>query len=233
MSVHRVAQGDSVHSIAFARGLHPRTIWDHAQNQHLAQGKRTLATLMPGDELFVPDLIPGEESVATAQRHRFRRKAIPQRFKVRFFRFGHPRKGEPFTSTLDGAHGPSGRLDDQGQLDIPVSPAVARIRITLGEDAQHEVFEFSAGHLDPSEERSGILARLASLGHHVDPDAQDPDAELRAAIEAFQAEQELDPTGDLDQPTLDRLRDLYEWNADPVARGDADPDSASSDAGRA
>jgi hypothetical protein len=233
MPVHIAAQGDSVHSIAFARGLHPQTIWDHAQNQHLAEGKRSLAVLMPGDELFVPDLVPREESAATQQRHRFRRKAIPQRFKVRFFRFGHPRKDEPFTSTLDGAHGPSGRLDGQGQLDIPVSPAVARIRITLGEDAQQEVFEFNAGHLDPSEERSGILARLASLGHHVDENALDPDAELRAAVKAFQAEQELNPTGELDQPTLDRLRDLYEWNADPLARGDADQDSSSSNAGRA
>jgi hypothetical protein len=218
MPVQVAAQGDSIHSIAFANGFHPDTLWNHASNKHLADGKRTRATLLPGDEVFVPERTLREESAAAEAAHRYRRKAVPQRFKARFFRFGRPRKDEAYRTVIDRVAGPSGRLDDQGQIDIPVSPGVVEITVTLGNGPSEEVLNFAIGHMDPAHERSGVLARLASLGYRVDETAPDPEAEFGMVLRAFQREQELSPSGELDESTIGRLRDIYEGMADPAKR---------------
>ena len=65
------------------------------------------------------------------------------------------------------------------------------------------------GFLDPIAERSGVLARLVNLGYLLDPSGAPDPEELELAIEEFQADNQMNPSGQLDEQTRSALHDAY------------------------
>jgi hypothetical protein len=58
--------------------------------------------LLPGDEVFVPDLTVKEVARPTDQRHRFATKGVQARFTVTLLDMGRPRANERYILTVDG-----------------------------------------------------------------------------------------------------------------------------------
>jgi len=70
------------------------------------------------------------------------------------------------------------------------------------------IYTFELRHLDPTGEISGLKGRLRHLGYAIGPADPTLDPRSEEALRAFQTDQGLEVTGELDQATQDRLRAL-------------------------
>lgn len=110
MAEHTVRQGDSIVSIAYRYGLLWGTIWDHPNNAELCRQQDDKNILYPGDVLFIPDRCEKEENGQTWQRHRFRRRGVPEHIRLRFVEDrppeheagGMPAEDQPEQRTAEG-----------------------------------------------------------------------------------------------------------------------------------
>ncbi|HMD39838.1 MAG TPA: LysM domain-containing protein, partial [Candidatus Acidoferrum sp.] len=70
---YTVEQGDHLSSIAKDYGFTDYTvIWDHPNNADLKNKRKNPNILLPGDEIFIPDMEEKNESGATDKRHTFK-----------------------------------------------------------------------------------------------------------------------------------------------------------------
>lgn len=70
------------------------------------------------------------------------------------------------------------------------------------------IYTFDLRHLDPASEISGLKGRLCHLGYFVGPSDGILDPRGEEALRAFQTDQGIAVTGELDQATQDQLREL-------------------------
>jgi LysM repeat protein len=83
MPEYKVKQGDCLSSIAERYGLFWEKVWNHPKNAKLKEKRKDPNILYPGDVVFVPDKDRKEESGATEQRHRFRKKGTPAKLRLK------------------------------------------------------------------------------------------------------------------------------------------------------
>ena len=219
---YTVKQGDCISSIAFAYNLFPKTIWDHPDNEELKKLRKDPNALFPGDSVVIPEKELKEEDCQPEQKHRFKRKGVPERLRIQFLTGAEeddsPRKGIPYTldiATKSGRPVPQkkGKTDNNGFLDESIPPDALKGIIVLDEDEDEEVYEIMLGYLDPIDTISGVQARLNNLGY----DCGDEDGILgvmtKKAIRNFQADNDLeilaDDSTEIDQDTLDKIEELY------------------------
>jgi hypothetical protein len=221
---YTVKQGDCISSIAFAYNLFPKTVWDHPDNAELKKLRKDPNSLFPDDSVVIPEIELKEEDCQPEQKHRFRRKGVPEKLRIQF-RTGDeeddaPRKGVPYTldiTTQSGCPVPQkkGKTDDEGFLEETIPPDAAKGIIVLEEGEDEEVYEIMLGYIDPIDTITGLQTRLNNLGY----DCSDEDGILgsmtKDAVRNFQADNDLEVlTGDfefadIDQDTLDKLEELY------------------------
>lgn len=206
MPEHTVEQGECVHSIAAEHGLFWQTIWDHPDNAELRELRGSPSVLHPGDVLFVPDIRRKEVTVAMRERHRFRRRGVPAVLRLRMVADGEPVADTPFELEFDGRT-VTGTTDAEGRIVESIPPGTREGTLYLGEDRVE--YPLQLGALDPVEEVTGVQARLKNLGYDCGRIDGDPAERTQAAIRQFQEAQELEVTGELDQATKDRLRELH------------------------
>lgn len=207
---HTVQQGESISSIAALYGHFDGAIWNHAANAQLKAERPNPNVLFPGDVVTIPDLVNGQASCSTGQRHRFRRKGIPCVLRLQLYQGEVPRAQQSYVLMVEGKP-LKGRTDADGMLTEYVAPHVREATLTIGPDQQ--VFHLHIGQLDPQSETAGIQKRLNNLGF----DAGEPDGQLseatRAALSAFQMRFGLPPTGECDQATVDALTSIHDHKA--------------------
>jgi hypothetical protein len=80
---HEVQPGDCVTSLAFDAGFFPDTVWNDGENAELKQKRKEMNLLEPGDVVVIPDLRVKEESGGTDAKHKFRRKGVPAKLKIK------------------------------------------------------------------------------------------------------------------------------------------------------
>ncbi len=206
--VYTVQQGDHISSIAERYGFFNwRIIWNDPQNAELRQKRPNPDVLFPGDEIVIPDKKPKTESRETGNVHVFKVPAAPLKLRLRIEDFDNnpiPNlaceveiDGDTRQVTTDG----DGFLD----LDIPRAAKEGRLRNeTIGIDVPLKI-----GHMDPSEEDSGWVARLVNLGYHGGAVGDLSDELLPAAIEEFQCDHGLKVTGQLDEATRSKLLEVH------------------------
>jgi N-acetylmuramoyl-L-alanine amidase len=211
---HVVKAGESVVSLAEKHGLFAPTIWDAPENAALKALRPDMNTLMPGDELFIPDLRRKAETVATDQRHKFRRKGVPARFRIQLYDFGEPRANQDFTLVIDKMTTIEGTSDGDGVVEATLPPGAQTGRLTIGED--EFVVELAFGQLDPLSEISGVQQRLTNLGYDCGVADGEINSRTQAALRAFQLAQDehLLVTGELDDATRERIGELHDAVAD-------------------
>lgn len=86
MAKHTVRDGECINSIAAEAGLFWQTIWNDPANAQLKSLRESPDVLVAGDMLFVPDKKTNQESAATDQRHRFRKKNVPAKLQLRIMK---------------------------------------------------------------------------------------------------------------------------------------------------
>ncbi|MEW6365754.1 MAG: peptidoglycan-binding domain-containing protein [Acidobacteriota bacterium] len=121
-----------------------------------------------------------------------------------------PRANAPYTLEIDGDL-TSGNLDDEGVVECSIRPSARAGRLVVDGGTPNElVYEFRIGHLNPITETSGVKQRLANLGFGCGDLTEEPTPGFAAALRAFQEKNGLTVTGEADEATRSRLRDLHQ-----------------------
>jgi hypothetical protein len=210
---YKVQEGDCISSIAFAHGFNPETIWDHPQNAELCELRGNLNVLLPGDVVFVPDRQPKIVAVVAGQRHRFRRKRVPEVLRIRFLdAAGRARAGLSYTIEIGDVQR-KGSTGGDGTLEEPIPPNARAARIVLEQGEEQEVFEVRLGDLDPVTVSSGIQARLRSLGYGCGSEDGEVGPHTRIALADFQRDHQIEVTGQADEGTVQRIKEEYRGKA--------------------
>lgn len=206
---HITEQGDDLPKIADEYGFQDyKTIWNAPENDDL-RGKRQPTVLMPGDSIYVPDKKIGEVDVDAGAKHRFRLKvAIP---KLRLLLTGFD--GKPLASTACTLTLGSSRrdvaTDSRGMLECPLPAGTDEGTLVVG---AREI-DLKVGHLDPTDQRSGLIERLRNLGYldaivGDEADSEVDDSDVAFAVSCFQRDFGLPVDGDA-QAIVEKLKDAY------------------------
>lgn len=200
-----VQQGDCISSVAYRFGFFPDTLWNHPGNSSLKRQRRDPNVLLAGDVIHVPDLRGRQLDVAAAKRHRFRRKGVPEKLRIRIEdEEGNPVADAPYTITIDHVQR-SGTTDSEGWVIEGIAPDAQNGRLVVGPKGHEQEHELKLGHLDPIEELTGVQARLRNLGYDCPVDGELGE-ETREALLHFQRERALEETGEPDDTTREALQ---------------------------
>src|SRR5437588_767968 len=179
MPKQRVGEGESTSSLAKKNGFFWRTIWEHGANAKLKSLRKDPNVLFADDEIFIPEKQFKDLSKPTDQMHKFKRKGEPCKLKVQLMKAGKPRKNEKYVLNLDGKL-IDGTTDGDGKFE----------------------------HFIPCDQATGIQQRLNNLGF----DCGSEDGEIgdasKEAIKTFQEAYKLDVTGEADDATKNKLKEL-------------------------
>lgn len=212
---YTVKDGDTTASLAFKAGLFWETVWDHAENSDLKQRRKDQNTLLPGDVIFIPEIEPKEESAATAQKHRYRLKGVPEKLRLQLLNLENkPLANEPYRLFIDDRPAIEGSLDGQGVLEHFVPPDAREGRLLVGRNAAWGDYTLKFGHLHPLDELSGVQRRLANLGYYSGAVDGTDNKRLRDAVRAFRMDFGMKPTGTISKQFLDKLAEIHDqWGA--------------------
>jgi hypothetical protein len=206
MPDHVVKQGECLFSIAAAYGFDWRRVWALGENAQLKHQRKLPNILYPGDRLFIPDRQLKEEPRPTEQKHRFLYKALPYRLRIRLLAAGKPLANEAYILEIAGKH-IEGTTDADGRLDQPIPPDAPEGRLLIGESKIE--LQLTLGHLDPLEEISGVQGRLNNLGYNCGAVDGVLGPKTASALKAFQETYALPITGEPDEATGGKLKELH------------------------
>lgn len=201
-TVVTVAEGDCINSIAEEYGFFPDTIWNHPDNAELKRLRRDPNVLQPGDLVHIPEKDTSKaESCQTEQLHRFRRKGVPAKLKIRLLADNEPRANAAYRLVIDGKV-IEGETDGDGFVEQPLPPRaqVGELIIDL-DDGGEERYQFNFGTVDPIDTEAGQRHRLADLGYATE--------DLEEAVRAFQRDLDLEVTGQADKATRDKIAEEF------------------------
>jgi N-acetylmuramoyl-L-alanine amidase len=196
----RINEGECLASIAFAHGHVVETVWEHEDNAALREARHSPYVLLPGDAVVLPDIDPTPRLCETTRRHTFRRKGVPEKYRLRVADATGPRANALYTFEVDGEVR-EGRTDDTGLVEQWIPPAARTATLTFPD--QRERYEVRLGGLDPASTESGARARLHALDAL--PSADADEAAYLLALCAFQGAHGLKVNGQLDPDTVSAL----------------------------
>jgi hypothetical protein len=206
---HVVRAGECISSIAYRHGHFWQTILNHPDNLRLRNARKNHNVLLPGDRLTIPPISPKEQTIATEKRHTFRRKGIPEVFRLRLLdEDDEPRANLPYVLVIDGAIF-EGSTGDEGELKHSIPPDAREGRLILGKGDETEEIELRLGELNPADSISGVQARLTNLGFDCGPVDGILGPKTRKALARFQKRAELEPAGEPDATTLAKLKEAH------------------------
>ena len=208
---YKVQQGDTLISIAATNGFRSwKRIWSDPKNEALRAKRANPQVLMPGDELFIPDLLDKPVDCATGKKHTFKLQKLPSFFSIRLVdETGTPYASAEYELEVEGKT-VSGETDADGWISEEVPATAQRGRLKLWPDAarRDDVREWRVqiGTIDPVDTVSGVQGRLANLGYDPGGVSGVLDETTKQAIIAFQRHiGHPNPTGDLDDRTTKAL----------------------------
>jgi hypothetical protein len=208
---YTVKQGDCISSIAYAHDMFPDTIWNDPENAELKEKRKDPYVLLPGDVVSIRDKEVKEVSCASEQRHRFKRKGVPEKLTIQFMIEDEVRACDPYVLEIDGTPAKLGNLetDERGIIDVWIPPRAMKAKITFTESG--DAYEFDLGRQDPITEISGVQGRLRNLGFYEGAVDGKMSEELEQAIADFQASQNPDqePSGTLDDATRSKIVEIH------------------------
>lgn len=206
---HTIKPGECLSSVAYATGFFYRTLWEHPKNADLKELRRQPHVLMPGDQVWLPDVTPKAHSCRTDAVHRFVRKGIPETLRLRFEQDDKPRARIPFALTIDGVT-TEGETNDNGELRHPIDPLASKATLVLyPPDAPEESYPLSLRGLDPVTEVSGVQGRLRNLGLYRGVVDGLLGVATESSLRAFQSIQGLEETGRIDDATRAGLQEAH------------------------
>jgi len=206
MPMHQVGMGESIPSIAADNGFYWETIWNHGQNASLKAKRKDPNQLLPGDQVFIPDLTPKTESRGTDASHKFKLKGTPIKLKMQLNMLDQPRANEAYVLKIDDQL-LKGTLDGQGKLEATIPPNARGGQLIL--NGGKEIIPVRLGDLNPVDDPSGAKQRLNNLGFACGSEDSEVTDQMKAAVKQFQDKYKLPTTGELDSATKGKLQELH------------------------
>ena len=202
----QIVQGQSIPSVAKDYGFFWQTLWDHGDNAALKQKRQNPNVLFEGDEVVVPEKELKEVSKPTEAKHKFKRKGDPLKFKIQLKMMGKPRKNEDYVLNIDGKL-IRGKTDGEGKIEqsVPGDATGGWLRLRDGK----EQYPVRIGHLDPVDELTGVQQRLNNLGFTCGSEGGELDEGTQAALRSFQSKCKLNVSGEPDDATKAKLKELH------------------------
>lgn len=117
-----------------------------------------------------------------------------------------PLANKPYTLQVEGKFR-QGRTDGEGRIKEPIYAQEREGVLTI----EGREFSVRLGYLNPNDYNSGVRSRLNNLGYKAGSGGEEMDAGLRRAIEAFQEDQGLPKTGELDEATRAALLSSHKF----------------------
>ena len=215
---YTVQQGDCLSSIAQTWGFSDyKPIYFASENAAFREKRPNPNIIFPGDILFIPDRRINERPCSTDQLHRFVAPQPGVYLRLCLKDDLHqPYRNSKYRLRVD-FDDYEGRSDGNGMVEQRIPATAAEGEITIfpadGDDSDAGyTFTLNLGHLDPIDETSGVDARLINLGFGP-PDAESDGLSDDARIEALQAFQDrfgLEVTGEVDEATRRKLKELHD-----------------------
>jgi N-acetylmuramoyl-L-alanine amidase len=210
MPEHIVRQGDCLVSIAKKYGISDwGTIYNHRQNSGFRKKRPNPNVIYPGDRLFVPEKEQKWEEGNTNRRHRFRAKGTKGVLRIILRDTDEqPYANKRFSLQVNELTF-EGRTNGEGLLEqtVPSDRKEGQLYVWLSDNPGSEPMTWSVriGHLDPKEYNTGIKGRLANLGYLANDPGNKMNQATKESIRAFQADQGLPVTGEIDEATRNKL----------------------------
>lgn len=181
---HKVCQGECIESLADRYGFFPETLWKHSENSELRKLRDDQNILQPGDVVMIPDLEMREESAATEKLHKFRRKGVPAKLRIVFYKPVDPEDQEEDEGSDSGGSGSGGgfpagptqdRSDESVYEEEPEDLAEEREPIA---DAPYRL-DLAGSSTDGQSDGDGLVEVPIPLGERTGtitfyPDSEEP-----------------------------------------------------------
>ena len=200
---HRVKQGECLSSIAAKYGLDAQSIWLDSANQTLKDLRKTPDILLPGDVLKIPDIDVKKESASSDNKHRYLLKNRTF-LHIKLVVDEHSLAGEEYDICIED-HTTHGTIGGDGKIDMNIPPDASSGHLTI----LGRRFFFDLGNLDPADSVTGIQARLNQLGYRAGAIDNDCGPQTKACLSAFQKEHDIQVTGEVDNSTIDKIKQAY------------------------
>jgi hypothetical protein len=213
-SRHKVEQGERLPTIARKYGFACwQTIWDFIGNLALKARRNNAHVLFPGDRIAIPGKLPRRALVCGGSAE-YVVQASTEVLRVTFtganFDAAHPVK---FRAQPNTGPAVTGDLKPDGTMEIALREGITEVTVQLfigDDDEPFETHELHVGGLDPSEEISGVQARLANLGYYDGEITGIMDDDTREAVARFRADNLDDDKGSIDAVLCATLLDEHE-----------------------
>ena len=209
---HVVRQGDCLAKIAKQYGFSDyKVLYDDPANAELKKKRPNPNVLRPGDQVMIPDRTPKEVGVAAGAVHTFKVKVAEKVLRIVLKGHdGEPLAGVEYELDLGEKRPRKGSTGGDGKLEEMVPADAATATLTV----EDRMMVLNLGHLNPLAEvkegdHSGLQGRLKNLGYDPGPADGKLGPRTRAALAVFQADQDLDITGEADDATLAKLEEAH------------------------
>jgi N-acetylmuramoyl-L-alanine amidase len=205
---HPVQLGECMSSIAYDTGHFWETLWNLDANKELRDTRKDPNVLLTGDHVEVPPIKTKKHPCAIDKRHRFRRRGVPEKLRIRLMNADEPRADEPYTLIVDNDKSKriDGVTDANGCLETWIPPN-AKTAVLFVHDGE---FELELGQLPPPNTIEGAIARLVNLGFL--PPGETSDNLVRCALGSFQLNRGIPVTHAVDDQTALELEKSYkDW----------------------
>jgi len=214
-TIYTVVQPDHLASIASDHQLASfAKTWNDPDNAELRKRRESPNALLPGDTVTIPERNPKVFERPTGKVHTFTVNVMPLKLRlVLLDEYAQPIANTSGTLTVDGAD-QDVQTDGDGLIEAIVDNDAQNASLVL----DTRTFSFVIGHLDPSDETSGQLARLKSLGYFdgdvpeaaaFDQQRRDIEVEMRLAWELFQDANGLPLTGEPSDDAVSKLKEVF------------------------
>lgn len=199
---HTVEQGDCCASLGHKFGIPWKKIWNDGRNAALKDLRKNPDVLFPGDEIFIPEIEPREESCSTEQLHKFVLKLEKVKLRLRLLEDDKPRKNLKYKLKI-GNQELEGTTDGDGKLEHDISPGPKSAILTTDE---HDVYDLNLGGLNPTDENTGVHQRLQNLGFL---GIEKSDETVEASVSEFKEKNGMEKNGTVDDATRNKLKEKH------------------------
>lgn len=205
MPKQKVGAGETTMSIAKKNGFFWETIWNHPENAALKAKRKDPNVLHADDDIFVPEKKEKTVSKASEAEHVFKLKGTPAKLKIQMMKLGKPRANESYIIHLDDEV-LEGTTGGDGKIEHFIQPDTSSAQLIFKNGK--EVYHLKLGNLDPLDLPSGIQQRLNNLGYDCGGEMGEIGDQTKEALKEFQADNNLNVSGEADAGTKAKLQEL-------------------------
>lgn len=205
MAKRKVGSGETTMSIAKKEGFFWEDIWNYGENAELKAKRKDPNVLFAEDDIAIPVKHPKEVSKASEAEHVFKLKGTPAKLKIKMLKMGKPRANEKYVLQLDSKI-IEGVTDGDGKIEHFIPPDINSGQLSFKNGK--EVYNLKLGNLDPVDLPTGVQQRLNNLGYDCGGEMGEIGDSTKEALKAFQADNKLEASGEVDSQTKAKLQEL-------------------------